>query len=75
MYLFLGYNQQSYLHFVYDSVFAFAHALTKMQHDLCGDSYVGMCDAMQPERIDGTSLLRYLENVSFTGINIKMTVE
>ena len=38
-----------------------------MQQDLCGHSHVGICDAMNPERIDGTSLLQYLENVSFTG--------
>ena len=63
----LGYNQQTYLHFVYDSVLAFAHALTRMQLDLCGESNPGMCPAMQPENIDGSSLLQYLENVSFSG--------
>lgn len=66
-FFFSGYHQQTYLHYVYDSVLAFAHALTNLQHDLCGDDHEN-CDGMQPERIDGATLLRHLENVSFLGI-------
>ncbi len=65
--LIAGYEQQKYLHFVHDAVFAFAHALTTMQSDLCGDSWIGMCEEMEPDQIDGETLLAHLEDVNFIG--------
>lgn len=60
-----GYKQQKFLHFVRDAVYAVAHALHDVQVDVCGKSYVGMCDKMR--HIDGELLSKYLNNVTFKG--------
>lgn len=58
-------SQESKVQFIYDAVYAFAHALDKMHRDLC-PGIKGVCKRMQ--KIDGEKLLReYLLNVSFDG--------
>ncbi len=63
----LGYKQQTTLHFVYDSVLSFAHALTRMQEELCGPRHVGLCEEFTPDNILGSRVIGHLQNVSFTG--------
>lgn len=58
-------SQESKVQFIYDAVYAFAHALDKMHKDQC-PGMSGICQNM--EKIDGEKLLReYLLNVSFHG--------
>ncbi|CAG5125467.1 unnamed protein product, partial [Candidula unifasciata] len=55
--------QESKVQFIYDAVYAFAHALDNMHKDLC-PGMSGICQSM--EKIDGEKLLKeYLLNVSF----------
>ena len=58
------FEQQSFVHFVRDAVYAFAYALHNLHRDLCGD-FVGVCKAM--EHVDGDHLTEYLKRVSFKG--------
>ena len=58
-------SQENKVQFIYDAVYAFAHALHDMQQDVCVGGK-GLCTAMT--NIDGETLLRnYLLNVSFNG--------
>ena len=59
-----GYSQQSFIHFVRDAVYAFAHALNNMHLDLC-KGIPGLCPAMM--HIDGNQTVKYLKNVTFKG--------
>ncbi len=64
-----GYRQNSKVPFAIDAVYAFAHAMTDMQRDLCGGS--GLCSAMMDARsgsVHGELLLQYLHNVSFSPV-------
>ncbi len=71
---FLGYKQQTTLHFVYDSVFSFAHALTKIQEEICGPGHVGLCHGFTPENILGSRVIGHLQNVSFIGMTLTKSV-
>ncbi|CAB4060180.1 unnamed protein product [Lepeophtheirus salmonis] len=59
-------EQQLYIHFVRDAVYAFAHALDNLLKDTCGISYQAIC----PEfwKASRTDLRTYLENVTFKDI-------
>ena len=68
-----GYLQNTFLPFVIDAVYAFAHALHQMQQDHCPGSE-GLCREILETRgllkqtvIKGELLLQYLHNVSFEG--------
>ncbi|GFT71368.1 metabotropic glutamate receptor 7 [Nephila pilipes] len=61
-----GLEMDKELMFVSDSVLAFAYAIKAMHADLCGD-VPGVCKAMK--HLNGTMLLNYLKNVSFTGLS------
>ena len=68
-----GYLQNTFLSFVIDAVYAFAHALHRMRQDHCLDSE-GLCREIFETRgllkqtvIKGELLLQYLHNVSFEG--------
>uniref|UniRef100_A0A8C9V9I9 Glutamate metabotropic receptor 4 n=1 Tax=Scleropages formosus TaxID=113540 RepID=A0A8C9V9I9_SCLFO len=60
-----SYEQEGKVQFVIDAVYAMAHALHSMHKDLC-PGRVGLCSRMDP--INGTVLLHYIRNVSFSGI-------
>jgi len=47
-----------------DAVYAMAHALHNMLHDVCGSGRV-VCPAMDPLP-SGVDLLKYIRNVTFT---------
>ncbi|XP_076754284.1 metabotropic glutamate receptor 6 [Xylocopa sonorina] len=59
-----GYKQRRFLHFVRDAVYAVAHALDRMQREICGEARLGVCEAMRSSNVSGT-LSRYLAEVSF----------
>ena len=66
-----GYQQNSYVTFTIDAVYAFAHAIRNLQRDFCNGG-PGLCDEIVDSQSDGTAirgdlLLKYLYNVSFTG--------
>ena len=68
-----------WLHFVRDSVYAFAHALHDMWNRKCTNK--GICEAMGTHdegghhgHIHGEDLYEYLRNVSFKGRNIEKFV-
>ena len=58
-----GYNQDSKLGFVVNSIYTMAHALHAMYRDTCGKTSRGLCDAMKP--VNGSVFIRYLLNASF----------
>ena len=60
-----GYKQQKFLHFVRDAVYSVAYALHDLQIEKCGKHFYGMCDELK--HIDGATLCKYLENVTFKG--------
>lgn len=60
-----GYKQQKFLHFVRDAVYSVAYALHDLQLEKCGKNFHGMCDELR--HIDGTTLCKYLKNVTFKG--------
>ncbi|GAB6031368.1 hypothetical protein CHUAL_009152 [Chamberlinius hualienensis] len=66
-----SYRQQTYLHFVRDSAYAFAHALIDMHNETCGPNNKGLCQEMQ-EILDGCRLKQYLDKVQFQDVNGKM---
>ncbi|KAH9510160.1 Metabotropic glutamate receptor 3 [Bulinus truncatus] len=55
-------SQESKIQFIYDAVYAFAHALDRMNREWC-PGYKGVCPKMK--KIDGEKLKDYLLNVSF----------
>ncbi|CAG7822927.1 unnamed protein product, partial [Allacma fusca] len=57
------YSQQAFVHFVRDGVYAFAYALHNLHQNLCGEGYIGVCQAM--EHIDGVQIAEFLKNVTF----------
>ena len=67
-----GYRQIFFLPLVIDAVYAFAHALHRLQQDYCHGSK-GLCSNIYTETqlqgrvIKGDLLLHYLQNVSFEG--------
>ncbi|RWS25844.1 metabotropic glutamate receptor 1-like protein [Leptotrombidium deliense] len=61
-----GYEAEKQLQFVSDAVLAFGYAFKKMHQDLC-PNVKGLCSQMVP--IDGTLLLKYLQNINFTGLS------
>lgn len=73
----LGYEQDSKIQFVVDAVYAFAHAISALQRDVCGGSsggsggrnrgrISGACPALL--NYDGGDFYtKYLLNVSFIG--------
>ncbi|KAJ8688366.1 hypothetical protein QAD02_024161 [Eretmocerus hayati] len=58
-----GYKQHTFVHFVRDAVYSVAYALHNMFIDKCGELHHGMCPGLQ--HIDGSTLTKYLRNVSF----------
>ena len=72
----LGYQQSGKVTFTIDAVYAFAHAIHRLQQDYCqGGS--GLCEKIIDTRsggkaIRGDLLLRYLHNVSFNGISTEI---
>jgi len=60
-----GYEQESKVQFVVDAVYAFALALSKLRHDLCGREE-GLCSSMA-NYDRGAFYKNYLLNVSFIG--------
>ena len=65
-----GYRQNSKVTFGFDAVYAFAHAIRKLQQDFCPGGR-GLCDEIVDSRsggvaIHGGLLLEYLHNVSFS---------
>ena len=65
-----GYEQDSKIQFVIDAVYAFAHAISALQRDVCGGGRRrnGPCPALL--NYDGGDFYtKYLLNVSFIGIN------
>ncbi|KYN05154.1 Metabotropic glutamate receptor, partial [Cyphomyrmex costatus] len=63
-----GYEQESKVQFVVDAVYAFALALSKLRHDLCGRDE-GMCSSMA-NYDRGAFYKNYLLNVSFVVIQL-----
>lgn len=66
-----SFQQNTFLPFVNDAVYAFAEAIHNMQQDYCPERE-GLCPPMFETQskvmaIDGELLLRYLYNVSFNG--------
>jgi len=57
-----NFAQQSYIHFVRDSVYAFAYALHNLHQNLCNGE-PGVCEQMK--HIDGPQIVAYLKNVTF----------
>ena len=67
-----GYSQGDNVPHVIDAVYAFAHALQNFLDENCDspirwNRYTQQCDGMMNE-LNGSSLLGYLYNVTFTGI-------
>ena len=69
----LGYEQDSKIQFVVDAVYAFAHAASALQKDLCGSQQhrrggrvFGACPALLSYD-GGDFYTKYLLNVSFIG--------
>jgi len=60
-----GYEQESKVQFVVDAVYAFALALNKLHHDLCGHDE-GLCSSMA-NYDRGAFYKNYLLNVAFVG--------
>ena len=65
-----GYRQNSFVPFTIDAVYAFAHAIHRLQQDICRGGR-GLCQEMMDVRGDsaiirGDLLLQYLHNVSFS---------
>ena len=65
-----GYRQNSKVAFTFDAVYAFAHAIRKLQQDFCQGG-PGLCQEIVDTRsggvaIQGELLLQYLHNVSFS---------
>ncbi|XP_038054375.1 metabotropic glutamate receptor 4-like isoform X2 [Patiria miniata] len=58
------YEQEGKISFVVDAVYAFAHALNRIQGELCNGS-AGLCPEFM--NVDGHSLLDILKNISFGG--------
>ena len=72
----LGYRQSGKVTFTIDAVYAFAHAIHRLQQDFCQGS-PGLCEKIVDTRsggkaIRGDLLLRYLYNVSFDGISTEI---
>ena len=68
-----GYRQNGFVTFSIDAVYAFAHAVHKLQRDFCRGG-PGLCQAILDTRsggvaIQGELLLEYLHNVSFSGMS------
>ena len=66
----IGYRQNSKVTFGIDAVYAFAHAIRKLQQDFCHGG-PGLCQEIVDSRsggvaIRGDLLLQYLHNVSFS---------
>ncbi|XP_048839657.1 metabotropic glutamate receptor 4-like isoform X1 [Brienomyrus brachyistius] len=59
------YEQEGKVQFVIDAVYSMAHALHNMHRELC-PGRVGLCPKMDP--VNGSVLLKYIRNVSFSGI-------
>jgi hypothetical protein len=57
---------------VINAVYAFAHALHKMQKELCG-GMIGVCPEMA--KFKRTRLLEYLKNVSFWDSSVNATIK
>ena len=64
-----GYEQDSKIQFVIDAVYAFAHAISALQRDVCGRRRPGPCPALLSYD-GGDFYTKYLLNVSFLGIYI-----
>ena len=72
----LGYQQSSFVAFTTDAVYAFAHAIHRLQQDYCQGG-PGLCEEIVDFRsggkaIQGDLLLQYLHNVSFNGISTEI---
>ena len=72
-----GYRQNSKVTFGFDAVYAFAHAIHRLQQDFCQGG-PGLCQAIMDTRsggvaIQGALVLQYLHNVSFSpGLSAKV---
>ena len=72
----LGYRQSAKVTFTIDAVYAFAHAIHKLQQDIC-EGGPGLCEDILDSRsgdeaIRGDLLLEYLHNISFRGISAEV---
>ena len=70
------YRQNSKVTFTIDAVYAFAHAIHKLQQDFCQGG-PGLCEKILDTRsggeaIQGELLLKYLRNVTFSGVSTKI---
>ena len=68
-----GYRQEATVPFTMDAVYAFAHAIHKLQQDFC-NGRPGLCQEILDTRsggvaIRGDYLLQYLHNISFSGVS------
>ena len=66
-----GYQQNSYVPFTIDAVYAYAHAIRNLQRDFCNGG-PGLCDEIVDSQSDGKAirgdlLLKSLYDVSFVG--------
>ena len=71
-----GYEQNSYVPFAIDAVYAFAHAIRNLQRDFCNGG-PGLCDEIVETGSDGTAirgdlLLQYLKEVNFAGTSTEI---
>ena len=70
------YKQESKIQFVYDAVYALAHALDRLIEDKCGRHVISEDNKLRVQcietlRIDGEQLYKqYLLNVSFDGSTV-----
>ena len=71
-----GYQQSGKVTFTIDAVYAFAHAIHRLQEDFC-QGRPGLCEKIVDSRFGGVAirgdlLLQYLHNVSFNGISTEV---
>ena len=71
-----GFRQSAKVPFTMDAVYAFAHAIRQLQKDFCQGG-PGLCSEIIDTRsggvaIRGDLLLKYLQNVSFTGVSTEL---
>ena len=71
-----NYRQNSKVTFTIDAVYAFAHAIHKLQQDFCQGG-PGLCEEILDDRaggkvVRGELLLKYLQNVTFSGVSTEI---
>ena len=71
-----NYRQNSKVTFTFDAVYAFAHAMHKLQQDFCQRG-PGLCEEILDDRaggkvVRGELLRKYLQNVTFSGVSTEI---